>query len=214
MGAMLPRGIAIGIGLQIASFVTGYLSIRYLYAMGWFGVLVVSIPLFLASPFQIMRAPAPLWVRLLLSFWLLAYPLYHAAFFAWEYVHIRPEIVLIPAGFRGKARIYFSERAGVPEEMEGGKLVLRIGANGELRTQARQRRFSNYWVNSWYDERREYYFLEPPERRVRPDVLSVNDGPDRGGVIPGGVGFEEDRLVWLDFYVGTPGEYLKSLGSP
>jgi len=210
---MLPRGIAIGIGLQIASFCTGYLSIRYLYAMGWFGVLVVSIPLFLASPFQIMRAPAPLWLRLLLSFWLLAYPLYLAGDFAWEYAHIRPEIVLIPAGFHGTVKVHFSDPAGVPEETEGGKLVLRIGANGELRTQARQRRFSNYAVNSRYEERREYFFLEPSGHRVRPDLLSVNDGTDRNGVIPGGTGFEADRLVWLELYAGTPAEYLKSVGS-
>ena len=102
-------------------------------------------------------------------------------FFAWEYAHIRPEIVPIPAGFEGKARIYFSDPGGVPEETERGKLVLRIGANGELRT----RRFSNYSVNAGCDERREYFFLEPPGRRVRPFVLSVNDGRDRGGVIPG-----------------------------
>jgi hypothetical protein len=121
MGAMLPRGIAIGIGLQIAAFVTGYLSVRYLYAMGWFGCLVISVPLFLASPFQIMRAPAPFWVRLVLSFWILAIPLYHVAFFAWEYVNIRTEKVLIPAGFEGKVRIQFDDPAGVPEETEGNQ---------------------------------------------------------------------------------------------
>jgi hypothetical protein len=56
METTLPRGVAIGIGLQIASFLTGYLSMRYLYAMGWFGCLTISVPLFLASPFRIMRA--------------------------------------------------------------------------------------------------------------------------------------------------------------
>ncbi|MFN0104202.1 MAG: DUF6843 domain-containing protein [Bryobacteraceae bacterium] len=211
---MLPRGIVIGAGLQIAAFVTGYLSVRYLYAMGWFGCLVISVPLFLASPFYILRAPAPLWMRLLLSFWLLAYPLYHAVFFAWEYLNMRPEIVLIPAGFQGKATVHFSDPAGAREETDGGKLVLRIGANGELRTQARQRRFSNYWVNVRSDERREYYYLEPSGRRVRLDALSVNDAPDRTGVIHGGGGMEGDRMVWLELYVGTPGAYLKSLSSP
>jgi hypothetical protein len=124
MGAMPPRGIVIGIALQVASFATGYLNIRFLYAMGWFGCLVISVPLFLASLFYIMRAPAPLWLRLLLSFWLLGIPLSIAAQTAWERLHLRTEIVLVPPGFHGKAMVRFSDPAGAPEEEEGGKLVL------------------------------------------------------------------------------------------
>jgi len=211
MGAMLPRGIVIGIGLQIASFATGYLSLRYLYAMGWFGCLVISVPLFLASPFQIMRAPAPLWLRLLLSFWLLAYPMYHAAYFGWEYTKLRPEIVLIPPGYQGVVKIYFGDEAGLPEEIESGKLVLKIGANGELKTKARQRRFENHSVNAWYDERREYYFIERSGQRVRPALITVNDAPEKPGIILGGVGYDGGWLVWLELYAGTPAGYLKNL---
>jgi hypothetical protein len=33
-------------------------------------------------------------------------------------------------------------------------------------------------------------------------------------VIPEGQGWLEERMVWLDFYVGTPAAYLKTLRSP
>src|SRR6187402_3512608 len=175
MRAMPPRGIVIGIALQVASFATGYLSLRFLYAMGWFGCLVISVPLFLASPFYILRAPSPLWLRLLLSFWILGIPLSLAAETAWERFRLRTEIVLVPPGFHGKAMVYFSDPAGAPEEEEGGKLVLRLGANGELRTRAQQRKFSSDWVDSWYNERREFYFLEPNGQRARLETITVND---------------------------------------
>lgn len=211
MRAMPPRGIVIGILLQIAAFATGYLNIRFLYAMGWFGCLVISVPLFLASPFYIMRAPAPLWLRLLLSFWLLGIPLSLAAETAWERLRLRPEIVLVPPGFHGKATVYFSDPAGAPEVVEGGKLVLRLGANGELRTLAQQRKFSSDWVDSWYNERREFYFLEPSGQRIKLETITVNDAPDRAGAISMGTGYDAGRLLWVEFYIGTPGEWLKSM---
>lgn len=208
---MPSRGILIGIGLQLAAIITGYLSLRLLYAMGWFGCLVISVPLFLASPFFILRAPGPLWLRLLFSFWILGIPLSIAAQTAWERLSLRTEIVLVPAGYAGKGIVYFSDPAGKPQEVEDGKLVLRLGGNGELRTQAHQRKFESDWVFSWYGERREFYYLEPNGRRTRIDTITVNDPPERTGAFSLGTAYDAGRIVSIDFYIGTPAQWLKSM---
>ena len=211
MGAMPSRGIFIGIGLQLAAFITAYLSLRFLYSMGWFGCLVISVPLFIASLFFILRAEGPIWVRLLLTFWILGIPLSSAAQTAWERLHLRTEIVLVPAGYVGKGIVRFSDPAGKPQEVEDGKLVLRLDANGELRTQAHQQKFESDLAFSTYGERREFYYVEPTGNRIRIDSITVNNAPERSGVIPLGTAYDAGRIVSIDFFVGTSAQWSKSM---
>jgi hypothetical protein len=69
------KRIVVGVGLQGLAILIGYVSVWMLYSAGWLGIMVVSTPLFLASVFVLMTSRAPLWGRLLLSFWPLIIPL-------------------------------------------------------------------------------------------------------------------------------------------
>ena len=66
----IDRRLLIGVGLQICAFLVGVASGWLLYSAGWLGVLLISAPMFIASPFFLMRSAAPLPVRLLMSFWI------------------------------------------------------------------------------------------------------------------------------------------------
>ena len=212
---MLPRAVLIGIGLQVASLVTGYLSTRYLYYAGWLGVLIVSVPLFVASLFVLLRAPAPLALRLLLSFWILSIPCYYVATAVWEFAWMRSEIVLMPVGTHGKVTIYFQDPSGAPVETEGGRLVLRIGEKGELRTRARQPRLASDWAASMRRDRREYYLAGPEGQRVRLPVVGSFDAAllpaNQICVVWPGESYDDKDIFTVDFHVGTPRQIEDSI---
>ncbi|MBI2684737.1 MAG: hypothetical protein HYX27_00360 [Acidobacteria bacterium] len=203
----MPRGIVIGIALQLASWGSAWLFSRYLYAIGWLAGLLISVPLFVASPFYLMRAPAPLWVRLLLSFWILLFPAYYLGLYVWENWQLRTEIVLIPVEFQGKAKVHFGETGGAAEELEGGKLLLRLGKNGELHTRASQRKFASDSLNEARWRGREYYSVTPDGKRVRLEEPNPLEGaalaPGQIVIFGMGESWEGNRIRSADFYVGT-----------
>src|ERR1051325_11549624 len=102
--------------------------------MAWFFTLLISVPMFLASPFFLMRSGLSLPLRLLLSFWIVAIRGYHLAAYLIESLKVHPEVFLIPSGYRGKVTILFDDPNGAPPERESGKIIYRIGAGGQLRT--------------------------------------------------------------------------------
>jgi hypothetical protein len=67
--------IMVGVCLQGLCVLTGYLSVWMLYSACWLGILFLSTPLFLAGIFVLMKSAAPLWIRVILSFWPLIFPL-------------------------------------------------------------------------------------------------------------------------------------------
>ena len=67
--------IIVGVCLQGLCILTGYMSVWILYSGCWLGILLISMPLFVASIFVLMKSGAPLWARLILSFWPLIFPL-------------------------------------------------------------------------------------------------------------------------------------------
>ena len=197
----MPRSMLVGLGLQLGAFLVAYLSLRYLYAIGWLPVLVVSVPMFLASVFVLLSAPVSLALRGLLSGWVLVFPLYWLGVYLWEYRQFREEIVLVPEGYEGKLRIRFGEAAGKAEETENGRLLLRVGTDGELRTQTRLRKFSSDSLTQARNEGRVVYAVSAAGGRTRLEPDRELTG-ERVVVFPMGEGWRGDQVVSVEFLVG------------
>src|SRR5687767_7291746 len=99
---MNDRYLAIGLGLQLAAI----LATMCLNPFGWVGC-VVTGPVFIVGVVLVMKSDASLPVRLVLSFWLLAFPLLAYATQLIEALRMRREVFLIPMGFRGEFRVEF-----------------------------------------------------------------------------------------------------------
>jgi hypothetical protein len=211
MKPMPPREIWVGLSLQLAALASAWLFLRTLYAIGWLPALLISVPLFLASPFWLLRAPAPLPVRLLLTCWILAIPAWHAAIYALEYRQLKTEIYLIPESFQGKAVVYFGE--GVPVEQEGENLLFRLHPDGTLHTQTILRRATKREVNDARAERRQFYSVAPngTRQKLRMDPNLQGETPL---IFPNGESWDGDRITSVDFYIGPPAAIRKLLGSP
>jgi len=205
MRGWIDRRLLIGVGLQICAFLVGVASGWLLYSAGWLGVLLISAPMFIASPFFLMRSAAPLPVRLLMSFWILFIPAYHVATIVIEYTKVRTEVLLIPQGYRGLMALKFDEKTGAAAQEEEGKLVFRIGADGEGRTQAHEPRFSNRDPDESREQRREYYFVDAAGKRTRVarESTSTETG-DRVVVFPTGDYFDKHGgISRVEWFVGT-----------
>lgn len=215
---MIPREAVIGLSLQLASFLLGYLSLRYLYSIGWLPVLLFSVPLFLASPFYLLRAPWPLPLRLLLSFWILAFPLYHILYYIHDRLLMRPEIVLIPEGFQGRAKIWFGDPAGAAPELENGSYLFRLNSTGELHTSVSPTKFESDSVNDLRRETRQYFRIDPTGRRTALEVRTPDaqppPPPESIIIFAPGESWDNGRIQAADFYVGTPARILELLKSP
>src|SRR5262245_57306575 len=124
MSGWLDKPLIIGIALQVGAFLISMLSAKLLYYAGWLGWFI-SVPMFVASPFFLMRSAAPLPVRLLTSFWILAIPAYFLTILAIEHSKVRTEVLLIPQGYRGLMAVNFDEKNGSGPEREGEKAVFR-----------------------------------------------------------------------------------------
>jgi len=204
----VPKGIAIGIGLQAASLITGYLFQRYLLYAGWIFALLISVPLFFASWFAIWRGPSPLWMRLAVSLWPLCFPLFYLGQYAVDMARMRKDIVLIPAGFQGKAVIHMGVPGGDPEVWENGRLVLRIGPDGIGKSRAFMPRFASDSVNSARRDAREYFELDAAGRRTPLPIPRPFDAPqlppDKPVIFSMGEGYDANQILTVDFWVGTP----------
>jgi hypothetical protein len=205
------RQLIIGLALQAAAFLTWWSSARILYMAGWLGVLLVSLPLFVASPFFLMRSGLPLPFRLLLSFWILFFPLYFAGQAAMESWSIRTEVFLIPSGFRGHVKVRFGIPDGAPEEREGSNVVFRVEPDGELRTRVHEPRLK-FRDQTRYD-RREYYLVDSAGMRMRiepPVPYELARIPvDKVIVSLAGEHFIGNDVTLYEFYVGAPAEIKK-----
>ncbi len=106
-----------------------------------------------------------------------------------------PECFLIPAGFRGWARIDFRQKGAPPLPMEDGRLLLKLDEHGTLRTSS-----------------------DPPSGHGRDDVFYYSGDRrtplSNAGVCKGGMIWQIETMVddptstpFVRFFVGTEDQY-------
>lgn len=136
--------------IVLFSVVVGFLNfgIVYLFGVPLIGLVVGLIVLWISKSRIIYR--------LIVTFSIL--PIVIASFFIWRTMNLaRPEIFLLPDGFRGEFVIFFEEKCGVDEMRNGTDRVYEIPASGVLILNAdRNRGLLN----------RRFFFVEEDGRRV------------------------------------------------
>lgn len=190
---MNVTALVVGLALQAGSLLAAWASVRLLWAASWLGILVVSVPMFAASPFFLMNSGLPLPARLALSFWIVLIPAAHLLFAAAETLCARRQVFLVPEGFRGRVTVRFWEKDGEAPIEKGRTLVLQVAADGTLRTRAEEAWFWNRSANAARDRKREFYRIDEAGRRTAVGRVEV------GGV---GEHYQDGRLIQVDFTIG------------
>ncbi len=207
--------LIIGLALQVGAIAMAYVSNRILYAIAWLFILVVCFPVFFVSPFYLMRTGLPLVIRLILSFWILAFPIYWSALLIYDWNRVPTEVFLIPDGYRGLVTVILDQPDGVPVEHEGKKFIFRVGADGKLKTQMRQPTFSNTECVDALFNQREYYWINASGAKVKLNYPTPLDGdalaPDQVIItqVPGPA--ETQNLNAIHLLIGTISDFRKYL---
>jgi hypothetical protein len=84
--------------------------------------------------YAIVASGAPLPLRILLALWPLALPLHFMVLYQWEMRNMVPETYLIPKDYVGRIKVVVSDPAGAPALFEGRRAILRVPADGSLKT--------------------------------------------------------------------------------
>ncbi|HMT06900.1 MAG TPA: hypothetical protein PKA82_02770 [Pyrinomonadaceae bacterium] len=155
---MLTRGSkGIDAGFLIGTIVTvtfaaatGYLNIVVLYL---FGVPLLGL---VAGLLVLWLSRSRTLYKVLVSLSIL--PIIIVSFLGWRWINsARPEVFLLPSGFRGEFVIFYEEPCGADEKMEGKNRLYEIPASGVL--------ILNADSNPGLLNRR-FYFVEENGRRV------------------------------------------------
>ena len=130
---------------------------------------------------------------------LIAAAVFGPAAFDLAFHHRPPERFLVPAGYKGWARIYFRQKDAPPLPTENGRLLLKLDPQGMLRTS------SDPLTGHGNDD----FFYYSGDRRTR---LS------NAGVCKGGMVWQIQTLVeeptstpFVRFFVGTEDEYRQAV---
>ena len=130
---------------------------------------------------------------------LIAAAVFGPAAFDLAFHHRPPERFLVPAGYKGWARIYFRQKNAPPLPTENGRLLLKLDPQGMLRTS------SDPLTGHGNDD----FFYYSGDRRTR---LS------NAGVCKGGMVWQIQTLVeeptstpFVRFFVGTEDEYRQAV---
>jgi hypothetical protein len=130
---------------------------------------------------------------------LIAAAVFGPAAFDLAFHHRPPERFLVPAGYKGWARIYFRQKDAPPLPTENGRLLLKLDTQGTLRTS------SDPLTGHGNDD----FFYYSGDRRTR---LS------NAGVCKGGMVWQIQTLVeeptstpFVRFFVGTEDEYRQAV---
>ena len=130
---------------------------------------------------------------------LIAAAVFGPAAFDLAFHHRPPERFLVPAGYKGWARIYFRQKDAPPLPTENGRLLLKLDTQGTLRTSS-----DPLTGHGNYD-----FFYYSGDRRTR---LS------NAGVCKGGMVWQIQTLVeeptstpFVRFFVGTEDEYRQAV---
>jgi hypothetical protein len=110
-----------------------------------------------------------------------------------------PERFLIPAGYSGWVRVDFRQREAPPLPIEGGRLLLKLNAQGTLRTSS----------DPQLGHGRDDFFYYAGDRRT---PLS-NAGVCKGGMVWQIETMVDDRTStpFERFFVGTEGQYRREV---